>query len=138
MPRVLPPAAIKILTAGAVGTTGAVLLGALLWFGADAAGVSYEVDGSSTVGLRAVITSLCVVGLVATAFALALANQHRGGLYFGGLCVLGFLVSIVSPITLAEDLATASTLLAHHVLGGLLIAVPLLRALGPQQPDSIF
>ena len=138
MSKALPPVVIGVLTAGAVGTVGALLLGALLWLGADAAGVSYEVDGSPAITMRAVMTSLGVVGLVATAYALAVAKYDRGSLYFGGACILGFLVSIVSPITLAEDFGTAATLLGHHVLGGVLIAVPLLRALGPQQSDSVF
>lgn len=138
MSKALTPLVIRVLTAGAVGTVGAVLLGSLLWLGADAAGVSYEVDGSPNITMRAVITSLAVVGLVATALALLLAKYRNGALYFGGACILGFLVSIVSPITLAQGMATAATLVAHHALGGVLVAVPLLRALGPQQSDSIF
>jgi hypothetical protein len=138
MSKSLPPLVIRVLTAGAVGTVGAVLLGSLLWLGADAAGVSYEVDGSPNITMRAVFTSLAVVGLVATALALVLAKYRNGALYFGGACILGFLVSIVSPITLAQDMSTAATLVAHHVLGAVLVAVPLLRALGPQQSDGIF
>ena len=87
MSKALPPLVIRVLTAGAVGTVGAVLLGSLLWLGADAAGVSYEVDGSPNITMRAVITSLAVVGLVATALALLLAKYHNGALYFGGACI---------------------------------------------------
>jgi len=133
MTQALSPQTLRVLAAGATGTVGALLFGALIWIGADAAGVSYAIDGGDNVTLRAVLSSLLVVGLFCTALALALVRYHWGNRWFAGLCLVGFFVSIVSPIVVAQGTKTLLTLIIHHIVGGVLIAVPLLRALGPQQ-----
>lgn len=133
MAQALSPLTLRILWAGAMGTVGAVLFGALLWIGADAAGVSYKTDGDEVIGLREVVTTLVIVGLVCSALALTLAGVERGNRWFAALSIAGLAISVVSPATVADDTATLVTLIAHHMIGGVLIAVPLLRAMDPQQ-----
>lgn len=133
MVKALRPFVIGLLRAGAIGTSIAMSAGVLLWVCARALGVSYQVDNRAPITLTQVAINLAVVGLSATALAVALAQRDRGVLIFGVLCVAAFLVSIISPITLAADFETACTLVAHHALGGLLVSVPLLRQLAVER-----
>lgn len=131
MAQKLAPQMSRLLAAGALGSGLALATGAALWVLASAVGMTYEIDGSSPIGLRQVLTSLAIAGLMATALALVLDRRKRGNVIFGAACVGIFVISVVSPITLASDVPTAVVLVAHHTMGGLLIAVPLIRHMAP-------
>lgn len=131
MSRKLDPGMIAVLAAGAIGLGLAIASGAALWLAASELGVSYEVDGAETVSLRAVITSLVVVALAATAMALVVRGAGRAVPIFIVICVIALAISLVTPATVAADSSTATVLISHHVLGGVLIAAPLTRSLNP-------
>ncbi len=137
MSRKLDPEMIAVLAAGAIGLSLAIASGAALWLGANALGVSYEVDGAEAVGLRAVITSLVVVALAATATALVVRGAGKAVPIFIAVCALALVISLVTPATVAADSSTATVLIAHHVLGGALIAAPLIRSLRYRQQHPL-
>ena len=92
-----------------------------------------EGDGSRTIGLVSVVVSTLVAALVGWAALVLLGRWSRGRRTWAWAAATLTVLSLVSPLTMADSAAAALTLSAMHVAVAAVIVPGLLLATGSRR-----
>ncbi|MEM9133213.1 MAG: DUF6069 family protein [Actinomycetota bacterium] len=127
----------NLIRTAAVGTVAAIVAALIVYFIADAASGPLLVtpagaDEAQELPLGAVIASTIFGGIVGTLVALVARRLSRPRTLFLSVCIVGLLLSFITPFTGSEETSTAIWLVIMHIA----VAIPIVGSLARFLPEQ--